>query len=290
MRRPEDASVASEVLRMVSRRDRALAEEFLSKQKAEMAQDASEASDDAKRKPQETSEALKQRLSLARNLLKTNVRSAIQVADPALVSVTAEGIEFLSSLRPKDAAAADRRYAALLATATGNLEADVNMVSWLSSYLFSPYNFVTFRGGGQVIEVESGGPGTESNPVAVDPELRLAFFRTAAEILLRPLPTSPRAGQDQATTGSFATYTVIKRLLPHFEQFAPPQMTEALRAQMNALSTTMPRRMQRDDDTVRERSRRPRKKERRPRRNAMNSISSSRYFGRRTSICGRATT
>ena len=260
MRQREEASVASEVLRSASRRDRALGEEFLAKQKAEMAQDAAEATVDSTRTPGE----IKQRLSLARNLLKTDVKTAIRTADPALVTITSDGIDFLSSLRPKDAAAADRRYAAMLAMATGNLQADANVVSWLSSYLFSPHNFITVRDGNQtqIIEVEGGETRGNSPSSAVDPELRQAFFRTAAEILLRPVEASPRPGPGPMPAGLMATYLVIKRLLPQFEQFAPQQMTEALRAQMNALSTTMPKRMrEREDETAREGTRQSQKRE-----------------------------
>ena len=240
MRQRDEASVGNEVLRMASRRDRSLGEELLAKQKA---QDAADSTDNAPRKPQDLPEELKRRLNLARNLLKTNVQSAIQVADPALAIITAQGIEFLSSLREKDRLAADRRYAAMLAMATGNLQTDANTVSWLSSYLFSPHSFVTIREGSQVVEIESGVQTTPARYVD-DAELRNAFFRIAADILLRPLQ------QDQ---GGLGTYVVIKRLLPHFEQFAPQQMTDALRAQMNALGTNMPKRIaERDDETVRE--------------------------------------
>ena len=46
---------------------------------------------------------------------------------------------------------------------------------------------------------------------------------------------------------------MIKRLLPLFEQYAPKDMTDAMRAQMDALGTAVPEDMrQRDDDTVRE--------------------------------------
>jgi hypothetical protein len=46
---------------------------------------------------------------------------------------------------------------------------------------------------------------------------------------------------------------MIKRLLPLFEQFAPRDMTDAVRAQMEALGTAVPEEArQRDDDTMRE--------------------------------------
>lgn len=239
-------NVRGEVLRMAARRDRALGEELLAKLKVEKAQEATEATDKARRDPFDTPEGLSQRLSLARQLLETDVVRALQFADPALVSITREGIDFLSYLREKDAAAADRRYAGMLVMATGNLQPDANTVSLLSSYLFTPHMFVTFSGGG----ASNMQTARSSEPPAVAPELRMAFFRTAADILLRPLAPP---GQDQTSAGIQGKYLMIKRLLPLFEQFAPKEMTEAMRAQMEALGSTLPENArERDDDTMRE--------------------------------------
>ena len=56
---------------------------------------------------------------------------------------------------------------------------------------------------------------------------------------------------------------MIKRLLPLFEQFASKEMTEAMRAQMDALGTAVPEELrQRDDDSVREGIRSNREKRR----------------------------
>ena len=93
-------------------------------------------------------------------------------------------IDFLSYLREKDAAAADRRYAALLGRAASNLQADANAISLLASYLFTPHIFVTFTGSGSSTSQTS----RNSEPPAVSPDLRAAFFRVASDVLLRPLP------------------------------------------------------------------------------------------------------
>ena len=151
-------NVRGEVLRLAARRDRALGEEFLAKLKVEKAQEATEAADKPKRDPFDTPEGLSQRLNLARQLLATDVERALQFADPALGTITREGIDFLSYLREKDAAAADRRYVAMLANAANNLQSDANTVSTLSSYLFTPHIFVTFNGGGaSTMQTSRGG-------------------------------------------------------------------------------------------------------------------------------------
>jgi len=240
------ANIRGEVLRMAARRDRALGEELLAKLKMENAREATEASDRARGNSSETPERLSQRLSLARQLLATDVERALQFADPALVTITRDGIDFLSYLREKDAAAADRRYVAMLANAANDLQSDANTVSTLSSYLFTPHVFVNFNGGGaSTMQTSRGG-----EPVMATPELRTAFFRMAAGILLRP---QAPPDQDQTSAGLQGKYLMIKRLLPLFEQFAPKEMTEAMRAQMDALGTAVPEDLrQRDDDSLRE--------------------------------------
>jgi hypothetical protein len=248
-------NVRGEVLRMAARRDRALGEELLAKLKAEKAQEATEATDKARRDPFDTPEGLTQRLSLARQLLQADVERALQFADPALVTITREGIDFLTFLREKDAVAADRRYAGMVAMAAGNLQSDANTVSLLSSYLFTPHIFVSFTSSGASNTQTS----STSEAPAVAPELRLAFFRTAADILLRPLAPP---GQDQTSAGVQGKYLMIKRLLPLFEQFAPKEMTDALRDQAEALGATLPENArERDDDTMREGIRPPRSSE-----------------------------
>jgi hypothetical protein len=238
-------NVRGEVMRLAARRDRALGEEFLGKLNLEKLREAAEASDRAKGDPFSTPEGITQRLGLARQLLDTDVQRALQFADPALTTITREGIDFLSYLREKDATPADQRYAAMLAMAAGNLQSDSNTVSLLASYLFTPHAFVFFTGNGA-----NTTSSRNSEAIVVPAELRSAFFRTAAGILLRP---QAPPGQDQTTSGLQGKYLMIKRLLPLFEQFAPKDMTDAVRAQMDALGTAVPEdARQRDDDTIRE--------------------------------------
>jgi hypothetical protein len=243
-------NIRGEVLRLVARRDRALGEELLAKLRMDKQEEANQVSDRAKSRPMDTNtpEGLTQRLSLARQLLRTDdVARAIQFADPALTTVTREGIDFLSYLRDKDAAAADQRYMALVAGAGANLQADANTVSLLSSYLFTPHLFVTFNGGG----ASSMQSGQSSGPIAPAPQITQAFFRTATAILMRPLAPP---GQDQSPSGTVGKYMIIKRLLPLFEQYTNSETTEALRGQMQALASMVPegQRDREDDNALRE--------------------------------------
>jgi hypothetical protein len=237
-------NIRGEVLRLAARRDRALGEEMLSKLKVETAQ----AADDKVRSSRfESPEAQAQRLNLARQLLNSDdVERAIQFADPALTTITRDSIDFLSYLREKDSASADRRYAGLIMRAAGDLLSDANTVSVLSSYLFTPHMFVEFTGSG----TSTTSSGRNAPPPDVSVELRAAFFRTASDILMRPMAP---AGQDQSSTGIQGKYLMLKRLMPLFEQYASREMVDALNGQMQALAQAVPEdARQRDDDSMRE--------------------------------------
>jgi hypothetical protein len=240
-------NIRGEVLRLAARRDRALGEEFLAKLKLEREQVAAGLTDKLRSNPFDTPEGISQRLSLARQLLNSDdVERAIQFADPVLGNITRDGLDFLSYLREKDAPAADRRYAALLARAAGDLQSDATTVSLLSSYLFTPHTFVMFTDRG----TNTSSSGRTTPPPDVAPELRAMFFRVANDILMRPLPPP---GQDQGPIGVQGKYLMIKRLLPLFEQYAPREMFEALNGQMQALAQSVPEEArQRDDDSIRE--------------------------------------
>jgi hypothetical protein len=222
-------SLRREVLRLAARHDRALAEEFLDKLKAQKL----EAANNNPRPGRLNNEALSQRLSVARELLQAGeLDRALQFADPALTIVSTDTLNFLSFVREKNAVAADERYAALLASAARDPQADANTVSLLSSYIFTPHLFIIFTGKG----VNTSQSSSKIVPADVSPELRNMFFQSAASILLRPLPAP---GQEQTTAGPDAKYLVIKRLLPFFEQSAPAEMVESLRTHLNALNTTV---------------------------------------------------
>src|SRR5215216_2318372 len=218
-------NVRREVLRLAARHDRVLGEEFLEKLKTQKLEAASSPTS-------RSSDVMSQRIDLAKGLLETgDAERALQFAGPALTVVNQDSIDFLVDLRAKNPSAADSAYSALLASSANNPQADANTVSLLSSYIFTPHLMMTFSGTG------TSSSQSASKIVAADvtPELRNAFFQSAAAILLRPLPAPGQT--DQTTSGLDGKYLVIKRLLPFFEQSASPAIVETLRGHMSALQT-----------------------------------------------------
>ena len=220
----------AEVLRFAAKRDRALGEELLDKLKEMRKQEATDATSPARNDPFDSSASARQRFRLANQLLDTDVERAVQFADPALGTITMEGLNFLSSLRDKDPAAADQRFVRLLAIADSDMKSDANTISMLSSYLFTPHLFVIFGadGGQSTSSMNRSAP-----PPEVTPELRSTFFRSAAGVLLRP---SPSKEQDRSSSGLQGKYLVIRRLMPLFEQYAPKEIAEQLRGEMSVLA------------------------------------------------------
>lgn len=232
-------NIRRDVLRLTARRDRTLGEEFLEKLRLQKLEAAASVSTPS---PYQLSDALQQRLSVAIELLRVGeVERAIQFAEPSLTVVSVQSVNFLSDLRAKDAAAADKRYAAMLAMAANSPQSDANSVSLLSAYIFTPGLFIIFTGNGTSTSQMS----PTITPAVVSPELRNAFFQSAVTILLRPLP---EVGQDPGPMGIDGRFLMTKRLLPFFEQSAPAEMVESLRAHMNALSAVASENARKRDD------------------------------------------
>jgi hypothetical protein len=240
-----------EVLRMASRRDRALGEEFLAKlteAAKQEAQDATGSADNAQAQPANDPEnppfVVAQRLILARRFLEEgDTERALQFADKALDIVTTRAMNFLSLLREKDQAAADRRFAALLQRAVADPSSDAVTVSVLSSYAFTPFLTVVVRRGGNNHTSQERDQIVAPN---ISPELRGAFLSTAAQILLRPIPP---AEQDHTLAGRGGLYFTIARLLPLFDQYAS-MFSPQLRAQLDALSPEAPERFRSGKDRM----------------------------------------
>ncbi|MDT5062255.1 MAG: hypothetical protein QOH63_2714 [Acidobacteriota bacterium] len=245
-----EADLRGEVLRLATRRDPLLGEEFfakLSEAKEQENQNLPVSADNSPVQPTPDPEsppfAIVQRLGIAREFLQEgDTKRALQFADSALGIVTTRAMNFLSELREKDQPAADTRFAAMLGRAAADPSSDAVTVSVLSSYAFTP--FLT------IVVIRSGSSSSQERDHITAPnistELRLAFLRTAAQILLRPLPPPD---QDRTLAGRGGLYFTIARLIPLFEQYAP-EFAPELRAKMSALAPDAPDRFRNDADKL----------------------------------------
>jgi hypothetical protein len=228
LRRASGRDLRAEILSMMAKHDHALSEEFLAKLKS----DSDSSKDKSAAVPNDgwlVPEAVSKRIQVASALLKDGqTDKALEFAAPILNVVSSATIGFLSELRTKKAEAADRIFATLLSRAEADPATDPNIVSGLSSYIFTPGLYVTFSPEGGTRWNQPDEP--PAPPVNFPPALRGRFFQVAASILLRPLPPSDIGAR---TT----KLNVIRRLLPLFEQHAPDTAT-ALRTQLVEISNS----------------------------------------------------
>ncbi len=231
----------NEVMRLVAKRDRELAEEFLTQLTDDTARDTSNPAGSLNPATPQTADpespplAIVQRLQLAMQLLQDgDLGRALQFADPALDRVTTRGIFFLSTLREKDMAAADQRFATMLAKTVADPSSDAVGVSVLSSYVFTPFLYIIVRGNGNNHSSQSRE--RVAPPQNFPPELRRNFLAGAAQILLRP---PQPVDQDRTIAGRRGLYFTIARLLPLYEQYLPEAAPE-LRVQLSSLAADIP--------------------------------------------------
>jgi hypothetical protein len=233
--------IRSEVLRLVAKRDRKLGEEFLKALDEAAEKERSDAAT-AQRNNLPGSLGSSQRLQLARRLVEDGeIQRALEFATPALNTVSPDSIFFLSALREKNAQLADGAFTNLLALAARDPNSDANTVSGLSSYLFTPFLYVTFERGGESNQSRQRGP---TPAPEVGPALRNNFLKVAFNILMQPVPAPD---QDRSTSGRAGKYLMIKRLLPLFEQYAA-DLAPNLRTQMTALASYVPPDMQQGEN------------------------------------------
>jgi hypothetical protein len=219
-----------DVLSRASRRDRKLGEQFLARLKSDDMREAADAKNTARSNSDVFSgmEVSQKRLMVASKLLAAGeVTAAKEFAAPALTEVNARSIGFLSELRAKDAATADRIFADLLRRAEADPMADANTISGLSSYAFTPGFYIVFLADGRSPTMQPLGPIVAPN---LEAAVRARFFQVAANVLLRPVPPPD---QDMSSCGRRGRLKVITRLLPLFEQYMP-ETAPALRTQLTA--------------------------------------------------------
>lgn len=232
----------SEVLRLVAKRDRKLGEEFLRALDEANERASEETAAETRRNNPAGQLGSSQRLQLARRLVEDGeIERALQFAGPALDRVNLDSIFFLSALREKNAQLADQAFNTLLARAARDPLADANTVSGLSSYLLTPFFYVTFEPSGGSNQNRGRGP---TPAPTVDPALRNNFLKVAFQILMQPLPAPD---QDHTTSGHLGKYLIIKRLLPIFEQYAA-DLAPGLRTQMTALASYVPNAFQQGEN------------------------------------------
>jgi hypothetical protein len=169
-----------------------------------------------------------ERLNMARELLQTGDSShAAKFAGNLVYRAVIPSLRFLSELRQKNAALADDLYVSLLVGIATDPTADANTVSLLSSYIFTPFVYVTIGSNGFPKIVYNSG---ETPVPDIAPRIRSMFLNLAGRVLLRPTPDP---------TEQRISFMVATRMLPLFEQFEP-NVAKQIRARLAEVSVAIP--------------------------------------------------
>ena len=137
---------------------------------------------------------------LALQLIETDPALAMRVAEKAVATgVTVRTLEFLGTLRKKDAALADAFFAAALQSVSARPGTDVNELLLLYTYVFSPTRVLWLTPQGLVLrQIPSYQRVAQDYPV--DPRLAKALLQVSAQILL----ADPQYRQASLSAGTAA--------------------------------------------------------------------------------------
>lgn len=228
---PLPPNLRGEILKLVARHDKSFSEELLTRLKRKNEENADSEKDEPF-DPTEPDLATARRLELALYLLENGeTEKALAIADASLNRATTQGIMFLIALRNKLPDAADIRFARLLRMSITSPQSDATSVALLSSYVFTPTVIVTTTQRGTLARNLD----VNTNATPIPNELKLDFLRTAAQILLRPLPPPQ---QDRTSAGREGLYFTITRLLPLFQQYLPSNVP-LLQSQLGILAQSI---------------------------------------------------
>ncbi|MDT5261326.1 MAG: hypothetical protein QOC61_330 [Acidobacteriota bacterium] len=179
-----------------------------------------------------------QRIFIARQLIEDgDFKHAAEAAAPLVnEGATLPLLKFILYLRARDARAADALYLHLLEATRFDASADANDVLLLSTPFVSPGLCVSVNSDGSANFITLNYENDEARRAAssLPGEARLAFFNTAASVLLRP--RAPREGKAPGDNDdSAALYFAVGRLLPFFDHEAA-QLAPALHARQESLA------------------------------------------------------
>jgi hypothetical protein len=249
-KKPDDAERSSlrlyerrEVLGVVARRDRQLAEEFIAELRAWVEKRDDTAADErADGDPSGRPNSARcrpgtvevQRFEVATSLLADGAHEAAADIAAPLVRCGADAafVLFLYRLRSQTAARADVLFLNLLEVIRADPSADAGAVLDAAAYVAPPGLLMTIDEWGRVRLLDLGRDAAqaESPSVTLPRRVREAFYNTAAAVLLRA-----RRPTTDAAVGNASLYFAINRLLPFFERESP-RHAPALHARRAALA------------------------------------------------------
>lgn len=165
---------------------------------------------------------------LALQLIETDTALSVRVAQSAVaMGVTARTLEFLGTLRKKDAGLANAFFPTALQSVVARRGTDVNELLLLYTYVFSPTRVLWLNSQGIVLR-QIPGYQRVAQDYPVDPPLAQQFLQASAQILL----ADPQ--YRQSGTGPAGDLYFIGLIKPQAAKYAP-KLLAALSEQSDLL-------------------------------------------------------
>lgn len=158
-------------------------------------------------------------MMLALQLIETDPALAVRVAErSASVALTPRTLEFLGTLRKRDAAAADAFFVTCVESVKARQAPDINELLFLYTYVFSPTRVLGFTPQGLVM-LQIAGYARVAQDYPVNPALARRFLRASSQILLTDIQY--RQGTLGPTSGAVGDLYFINLITPLAARYAP---------------------------------------------------------------------
>ena len=195
--------------------DRKLARDYINKYTTETPAQKGEPTPPA----QSLSQQAELNMLLALQLIETDPALSMRVAQTVVQSAVPERtLEFLATLRKKDAALANAFFATALQSVIARRGTDVNELLLLYSYVFSPRRVLGLNPQG-IVQRQIPGYQQVAQDYPVDPQLAQPFLQASAQLLLAD--PQYRQGDLSSGSGAAADLYFINVIKPQVAVYAP---------------------------------------------------------------------
>lgn len=213
-KQPTPDTLLRKLIQAAASFDRKLARNYINKYTEAAAQ-----KDEPATPAQSLSQQADLNMLLALQLIETDPALSVRVAQNAVAAgITTRTLEFLGTLRKKDAGLANGFFPTALQSVVARRGTDVNELLLLYTYVFSPTRVLWLNPQGIVVR-QVPGYQRVAQDYPVDPRLAQQFLQVSAQILLADPQT--RQGNLSPGTGAMGDLYFINLIKPQAAKYTP---------------------------------------------------------------------
>lgn len=214
-KRPSPDELLQKVIQAAASFDRKLARNYINRYTGEASAQKGEPATPG----QSSSQQADLNMLLALQLIETDPVLAVRVAKNAVaVAITTRTLEFLGTLRKKDAGSANAFFPTALQSVIARRGTDINELLLLYTYVFSPTRVLWLNSQGIVVR-QIPGYQRVAQDYPIDPRLAQQFLQASAQILL--VDPQNRQGNLSADTGAMGDLYFINLIKPQVTTYTP---------------------------------------------------------------------